>query len=328
MKILFIGGTGNISTSVSKLAVKQGFELFLLNRGKSGVEIPGATALIGDINDEKRIADLLKDHVWDTVVNWIAFTPGEVERDIRLFSGKTRQYIFISSASCYQKQADNPVVTESTPLHNPIWDYSMQKIYCENLLFEAYRNSGFPVTVVRPSHTYDLMIPVPFGVSRDSTILDRMRRGKKILVHGDGTSLWTLTHSRDFAKGFTGLMGNPAAINHAFHITSDELITWNGIIQTIAWELGTKANIVHVSSEMICRYFPEYRGTLLGDKAHSTIFDNSKIKLFVPTYSADIPFRIGIAETIEKFNSLAAYQHINEDMNNKLDNFLDIAEKF
>jgi len=328
MKILFIGGTGNISTSVSRLAVKQGFELFLLNRGKSGVNIPGAISLIGDITDEKGTAELLKDHVWDTVVNWIAFTPKEVERDLRLFAGKTRQYIFISSASCYQKQADNPVVTESTPLHNPIWDYSMQKIYCENLLFEAYRNSGFPVTVVRPSHTYDLMIPVPFGISRDSTMLDRMRKGKRILVHGDGTSLWTLTHSRDFAKGFTGLMGNPAAINHAFHITSDELLTWNGIIQTIAWTLGVEANIVQVSSEMICRHFPEYRGTLLGDKAHSAIFDNSKIKRFVPTYSADIPFRTGIAETIEKFNSLSAYQYVNEEMNNKLDNFLDIAENF
>ncbi len=328
MKILFIGGTGNISTSVSKLAVEQGFELFLLNRGKSGVKIPGATVLIGDINDAKGTADLLKGHTWDTVVNWIAFTPDEVERDIRLFAGQTRQYIFISSASCYQKQADNPTVTESTPLHNPVWDYSMQKISCENLLFEAYRNSGFPVTVVRPSHTYDLLIPVPFGGSRDSTILDRIRKGKRVLVHGDGTSLWTLTHSRDFAKGFTGLIGNPAAVSHAFHITSDELLTWNGIIQTIAWALGTEANIVHVSSDMICKHFPESRGTLLGDKAHSAIFDNSKIKRFVPAYSADIPFRTGIVETIEKFNTLQGFQKINEEMNNKLDAFLDIVDRF
>jgi len=328
MKILFIGGTGNISTSVSRLAVEQGFELFLLNRGKSGTEIPGATVLIGDINDERGTAELLKGYNWDTIVNWIAYTPEDIERDIRLFAGRTRQYIFISSASCYQKQIGSPIVTESTPLHNPLWDYSMQKIHCENLLFEAYRNSGFPITIVRPSHTYDLLLPVPFGASRDSTILDRLRKGKRILVHGDGTSLWTLTHSRDFAKGFTGLMGNPAAISHAFHITSDELLTWNGIIQTIAWSLGTEANIVHVSSDMICRHFPEYRGTLLGDKAHSAIFDNSKIKQFVPTYSADIPFRIGIVETIEKFNTLPDYQNVNEEMNSKLDDFLDIAENF
>ncbi|NQT57919.1 MAG: SDR family oxidoreductase [Bacteroidetes bacterium] len=328
MKILFIGGTGNISTSVSRLAVEQGFELFLLNRGKSGIEIPGAAVLIGDINDEKRTADLLKGHVWDTVVNWIAFTPEEVERDIRLFAGKTRQYIFISSASCYQKQNGSPIITESTPLNNPIWDYSMQKIHCEELLLAAYKKSGFPATIVRPSHTYDLLLPVPFGGSRDSTILDRIRKGKRILVHGDGTSLWVLTHSRDFAKGFTGLMGNPAAVSHAFHITSDEVLTWNGIVQTIAWALGTEANLVHVSSEMICRHFPESRGTLLGDKAHSSIFDNTKIKRFVPTYSADIPFKTGILETIEKFNTFPGFQNVNEEMNKTIDDFLDISERF
>ena len=328
MKVLCIGGTGNISTSVSRLAVKQGVELFLLNRGKSGVKIPGATVLIGDIHDEQGTAELLKGHTWDAVVNWIAFTPEEIERDIRLFSGKTQQYIFISSASCYQKQTGSPVITESTPLYNPVWDYSMQKIRCEEMLSDASGKSGFPVTVVRPSHTYDLLLPIPFGGSRESTILDRIRRGKKILVHGDGTSLWVLTHAKDFAKGFIGLMGNPAAVNQAFHITSDEVLTWNGIVQTIAQALGTKADIVHVSSEMICRHFPESRGNLLGDKAHSVIFDNAKIKRFVPTYSADIPFKTGIVETIEKFDALPGYKDVNAEMNSKLDEFLRIAERF
>jgi len=328
MKVLFIGGTGNISTSVSRLAVEQDFELFLLNRGKSGVEIPGATVLIGDINDERNCAELLKSHTWDAVVNWIAFTPDEVERDIRLFAGKTQQYIFISSASCYQKQLGSPIITESTPVHNPLWDYSMQKINCENLLLDAYKNMGFPTTIVRPSHTYDLLLPIPFGGSRESTVLDRIRKGKRILVHGDGTSLWVLTHSRDFARGFIGLIGNSAAINNAFHITSDEVLSWNGIVQTIAGALGTEAHIVHVSSEMICRHFPESRGTLLGDKAHSVIFDNTKIKKFVPSYSADILFQKGIVETIDKFNTLPGYKNVNEEMNNTIDSFLDIAEKF
>ncbi len=328
MKILFIGGTGNISTSVSSLAQEQGFELFLLNRGKTGVKIPGATVLIGDINDEKKCTELLKGHQWDTVVNWIAFTPEDIERDIRLFAGRTQQYIFISSASCYQKQSASPIITESTPLHNPLWEYSMQKIACENLLLSTYRNSGFPVTIVRPSHTYDTILPIPFGGSRDSTILDRIRRGKKILVHGDGTSLWVLTHSRDFAKGFTGLMGNPSVIGNAFHITSDEVLTWNGIVRILAGAVGTEANIVHVSSEMICKHFPEYWGTLLGDKAHSVIFDNTKIKRYVPGYSATIPFRAGVLETVEKFATLPGLQNVNEETNRAIDNFLDIVEKF
>ena len=212
MKVLFIGGTGNISTSVSKLCVKRGIDLYLLNRGIRKVEIPGVKTITGDITTSET-ANALQNHNWDCVVNWIAFTPGDVERDINLFHNKTKQYIFISSASVYQKPLTHPVITESTPLCNPVWDYSQNKIACEERLIKAYREENFPITIVRPSHTYDTIIPVVIGGGSEYTTVDRIKKGKKIIVHGDGTSLWVLTHSEDFAKGFVGLMGLPQATN-------------------------------------------------------------------------------------------------------------------
>ncbi len=300
MKVLFIGGTGNISRAVSELAAEQAIDLTLLNRGKQG-DLPGTKSLAGDIHREDETAALLEGRHWDCVVNWIAYTPADVERDIRLFSGKTSQYIFISSASCYQKPPLQPLITEATPLHNPYWEYSRNKIACEDRLMQAYRDSGFPVTIVRPSHTYDRMLPIPFGGSCESTVIDRMKRGLPILIHGDGTSLWVVTHSRDFARGFTGLLGNPLAIGSAYHITSDEVLTWNQIITAIADAVGVQATIVHVSSEMLIRRFPNLEGPLLGDKAHSVIFDNSRIRTLVPTFSCTVPFHRGIVETVEKF---------------------------
>ncbi|MDH7604937.1 MAG: NAD-dependent epimerase/dehydratase family protein, partial [Melioribacter sp.] len=222
MKVLFIGGTGNISTSVSKLCIEKGIDLYLLNRGLRENTIEKAKAINGDINNLSEIKEILKDHQWDVVVNWIAFNEKDIERDIELFKNKTKQYIFISSASAYQKPPLNPIITESTPLKNPFWDYSRNKIACEEILNKAYREEDFPITIVRPSLTYDTVIPVAIGGWNEYTIIDRMKKGKNIIVHGDGTSLWVVTHTEDFAKGFVGILGNQYAIGNAFHITTDE----------------------------------------------------------------------------------------------------------
>ena len=281
MKVLFIGGTGNISTSVSKLAVLKGIDLYLLNRGKSSVDIPGTKSIICDITKPDELKKSLADMQWDVVVNWIAFTENDIIRDIELFSGKTKQYIFISSASVYQKPVSHPVITESTPTANPYWEYSRNKIACEEKLIHAYREQNFPITIVRPSHTYGTIIPDAIGQG-DYTIVDRMKKGKKIIIHGDGTSLWTLTHAEDFAVAFVGLLGHQQAIGHTFHITSDESLTWNQIYEAIADAINVKANIVHIPSDFICRFDDFQIGNLLGDKTHTVIFDNTKIKTFVP----------------------------------------------
>jgi nucleoside-diphosphate-sugar epimerase len=304
MKILFIGGTGNISAASSRLAVARGLDLWLLNRGTRPVAIAGAHALVGDINKP----DALAGHTWDVVVNWIAFTPADIERDLALFAGRTKQYIFISSASAYQKPLTHPVITESTPLKNPYWDYSRNKIACEDRLTAAYREQDFPMTIVRPSLTYDTVIPLAIGSWNDYTMIDRMKRGQPVVVHGDGTSLWTCTHADDFAKGFVGLLGNDQAIGHAFHITSDELLTWDQIWQQTAAAAGCQAKIVHVPAEFICQVADKMgqgwmRGNLFGDKNVSAIFDNAKIKRFVPGFVATIPYREGIRRTVQWFEA-------------------------
>lgn len=297
MKVLFIGGTGNISTPVSRLAMSQGVTLYHLNRGTSIQEVPGVITLQGDIN-EPLTQSLLSGHHWDAVVNWIAYTPADVERDLILFKDKTRQYIFISSASCYQRPVRCPIITESTPLANPYWQYSRDKIAGENRLMSAYHQEGFPVTIVRPSLTYDTVIPISVGGFREYTTAQRILDGRPVLIPGDGTSLWTVTHADDFAKGFMGLVGNYHALGHAFHITSDEILNWNTIYRTLAEALGREIHMVHVASETICRLEPDYTGTLLGDKCESTIFDNTKIKTFVPGFQATIPFHAGIRRTL------------------------------
>jgi len=327
MKILFVGGTGNISTASSRLAVQRGMDLYLLNRGTRKVEIPGAKSIVADISKPQEVAKALEGHSWDAVVNWVAFGPAAIERDIALFAGKTQQYIFISSASAYQKPSSHAVITESTPLKNPFWEYSRNKIACEDRLNQAYRETGFPSVIVRPSLTYDTVIPLAIGSWDDYTMMDRMKKGKPVVVHGDGTSLWTITHSEDFAKGFVGLLGNGQALGHAFHITSDEWLTWDQIWQYTAAAGGCEAKIVHVSSEFICAVADKMgqkwmRGNLLGDKAVSAIFDNSKIKQFVPGFQATIPYRDGIRRTVQWFEADPKRMKISDGNNAMHDNIL------
>ena len=319
MKVLFLGGTGNISSACSRLAVERGIDLFLLTRGLTKIGIEGATAITGDLKNHAETAKLLQDHTWDAVVNWVAYTVDDVARDYELFRASTKQYLFISSASVYQKPATHPVITESTPLGNPYWKYSRDKIACEEFLTRKYRETGFPVTIVRPSLTYQTMIPNAIGGSRDFTVPDRMLKGKPIVIHGDGASLWTVTHSEDFARGFVGLLGHQQALGHAFHITSDEILTWNQIYEALADALGVKSNFVHIASDFICRFDPEQEGRLLGDKAVSAIFDNTKIKRFVPGYQAVIPFKAGIQRTIQWFMEDPSRRTVVEANNRLID---------
>lgn len=328
MKVLYIGGTGNISAASSRLAVEQGIDLYHLNRGKVKANVPAAIKTIkADIKNKEEVIAALGDHKFDVVVNWIAFTPGDIQRDIEVFQNRTRQYIFISSASVYQKVGGHPVITESTPLYNPYWDYSQDKIACEELLNSEYRKTGFPITIVRPSLTYETVIPVAIGSWTDYTIVDRMKQGKEVIIHGDGTSLWSVTHAVDFAKGFNGLLGNGQSIGHSFHITNDELLTWNQIYEALASAINVELKPVHISSDFICDVadtidWAWMRGNLHGDKAVSTIFDNSKIKRFVPGFQATIPFEQGIKTTIEWFESDPARMHINDDNNMFIDTVL------
>jgi nucleoside-diphosphate-sugar epimerase len=321
MKVLFIGGTGNISTAVSSLAVSQGVDLYLFNRGRRASAVSGTSTILGDVTTMRTNNDLLG-HTWDVVVNWIAFKEEDVNRDIDLFTGKTGQYIFISSASAYQKPPSDPIITESTPLANPFWQYSRDKIACELRLNAAYRERGFPATIVRPSLTYNTVIPVPIGGWTEYTIVDRIKEGKRIIVHGDGTSLWTVTHADDFAAGFLGLLGHQQALGHAFHITSDEILTWDQIHQALAEAVGCKANIVHVPSDVLARFSDDLRGSLGGDKAFSTIFDNAKIKRFVPGFTARIPFKSGIKQTLEWFKADPARMLVKQSTNDFIDGIL------
>jgi nucleoside-diphosphate-sugar epimerase len=322
MKILFIGGTGIISTEVSKLAVEQGIDLYLLNRGQHKVAIAGANVISGDIHQPAQVQAALRGMVFDAVVDWVAYTPDHVERDIALFRDIARQYIFISSASAYQKPPAYPVITESTPLHNPYWTYSQNKIACEERLQRAYREENFPMVIMRPSLTYSSVFPVAIGGWGCYTLADRLLKGKPIIIHGDGSSLWTVTHATDFAKGFVGLLGNPQTIGNAFHITSDEVLTWNQIYATIADALGVEANVVHIASDFIYKINPPLGAGLLGDKAWSVIFDNTKIKTFVPTFQATIPFREGIRRTLAWFDADPARKRVDEAVNREMDEII------
>lgn len=327
MKALFIGGTGNISTSVSKLCVERGIDLYLLNRGTRGIEITGATPLKGDIFDAEQVNRALAGQQWDAVVDWIAFTPEDVKRDIGLFRGKTKQYVFISSASAYQKPPRFPIITESTPLHNPYWEYSRNKIACEEILTHAYREEGFPATIVRPSFTYDTVIPLAIGGWSEYTAVDRMKKGKKVIVHGDGTSLWTITHSEDFAKGFVGLLGNSRTVGDAFTITSDEVLTWDQIYMTVAEAAGTEAKIVHIATDYLVEFDDSLRGSLLGDKCYCEIFDNSKIKAFVPDFKATIPLSQGVRRTLEWFDADPKRKVVLQSTNEMMDSIITSYER-
>ena len=297
LRVLFIGGSGIISSACSSLAVERGIELYVLNRGRSSDRpLPGqATVLHGDVRDPASVEKALDGLEFDSVVDWVAFTPEHVQADIQLFRGRTRQYVFISSASAYQTPPSRVPVVESTPLANPFWQYSRDKIACEDLLVQAYRTDGFPVTIVRPSHTYD-KTTVPFDGGW--TVLGRMRQGKEIVVHGDGTSLWTLTHHTDFARGFVPLLGHPRTIGDAFHITSDDVLTWNQIAEALAAAAGVEARLVHVPSDAIAAADPEWGAGLLGDKAHSMVFDNAKLRTLVPDFATTIRFERGAREIV------------------------------
>jgi nucleoside-diphosphate-sugar epimerase len=297
VRILFIGGTGQISAACATRALDAGLDVHLLTRGLSSSHPApeGAQILQGDVRDPASMRAAVSAQEFDAVVNFVAFSPEHVQADIDLFAGRTGQYVFISSASAYQKPPARLPILESTPLRNPVWPYSQAKIACEERLSQAYRDDGFPVTVVRPSHTYD-RTQIPYNTGW--TMIDRMRRGKEVVVHGDGTSLWTLTHSDDFAKGFVGLLGHPQAIGDAFHITSDESLTWNQIHEILGAAAGAEPRIVHVPSDAILAADDTWGRSLLGDKAHSVIFDNAKIRSVVPDYVATTPFARGAREII------------------------------
>ena len=329
MKILFIGGTGIISTACTLLARARGMDVTLLTRGQHETQVPtGVKTLVADVNDPGLIQKL-KDERFDSVVDWIAFTPAEIERDLALFRGCTRQLIFISSTSAYQKPQTHYLMTESTPLANPYWDYSRNKIACEELLLRAYRDEGFPVTIVRPSLTYgDTQIPLVLNSwQKPYTAVDRMIRGQKLVVPGDGTSLWVVTHNSDFAKGLVGLLGNQQAIGHAFHITSDEVQTWDQLFRIVGAAIGVEPRLVHIPSDFIAACLPEKTGTLLGDKSVSVVFDNSKIKRFVPDYCATIRFADGIRQTLAWFDADPKRKQIDDQLNADMDRLIEAYEK-
>ncbi len=302
MKALFIGGTGNISLSITKKLLKAGWEVTLVHRGGASEELAGARHIRADINGQNDLAAQLAGETFDVVADFIAFVPEQVKRDIALFSGIARQFIFISSASAYQKPLSSPFITESTPLANPYWEYSRNKIACEEVLMAAYRETGFPVTIVRPSHTYsERHLPVPVhGKNGPWQVVARMLQGKPVLVPGDGSSLWTTTTSDNFADGFIGLMGNAHALGEAVHITSDESLTWNQIMQIVAGILNVPYIPCYVPSSYLAKSKGyDFEGALLGDKSNTVIFDNSKIKRLVPGFVCRTRFDQGARASVE-----------------------------
>ena len=327
MKLLFIGGTGLISSACSELAVQRGHELFILNRSVSKkYPLPkGAIHLIGDIHaDTAGLSTLLAGHRFDAVVDWIAFTADDIERDISLFRGRTDQFVFISSASAYQKPPRHYLITEETPLENPFWGYSRNKIACEERLMKAYHEENFPVTIVRPSHTYG---PSQIPLSVESwlhpwTVIDRMKRGQKVIVPGDGTSLWVLTWNADFAKGLVGLLGKEKAIGEAFQITSDEVLSWDQIHLEVYQALGLEPNVIHIPSDFIARFDDDARGSLIGDKSNSVVFDNSKIKRFVPDFHCEVNWAEGVRRSLTWFDAHPEFQTIDVKMNSLWDRMI------
>ncbi len=327
MKILMIGGTGNISSASSDLILKRGMDLTILNRSVSTMfPVPaGAHHLVGDIRAEDgKLAQALEGQHFDAVVDWVAFTPQDIERSIRLFRGKTDQFVFISSASAYQKPPRHHIITEETPLENPFWEYSRNKIAIEDLLNREYRENGLPITIVRPSLTYGpAQIPLCGGSwQKPYTVIDRIRKGKKIIIPGDGTSLWTVTWNGDFAKGLVGLLGKREAVGETFHITSDEVLTWNQIFAEVGRVLGKELDIVHIAADLIAAYDNDAVGSLIGDKINSAIFDNSKIKRFVPDFKCDVPWSEGVRRAIAWHDADPSRMAIDQGMNATWDKIL------
>ena len=331
MKILFIGGTGIISTASTVLAAQRGMDVTLLSRGQHPSQLaPGVKTktMLADINDPSTLQKL-EHESYDAVVDWIAFTPADIERDLKLFRGRTKQFVFISSTSAYQKPQTHYLMTESTPLANPHWDYARNKIACEERLMQAYREEGFPITIVRPSLTYgETLVPLVLNSWQKSyTAVDRMIRGKKLVVPGDGTSLWVITHNTDFAKGLVGLLGNEQAIGHSFHITSDEVLTWDQLFRIVGSAVGAEPQLVHIPSDFIYACLPEKKGTLIGDKSVSVVFDNSKIKRFVPGYIATTGFAEGVRRSLAWFEANPSRKEIDEQVNTYQDKLIAAYEK-
>jgi nucleoside-diphosphate-sugar epimerase len=325
MKYLFIGGTGNISAACVRRALAEGHQVYILNRSQRNAAdygVEGAEMLRGDFQNEAETAAALGSLRFDAVADFISFTPDDIARVERLFAGRCGQYVFVSSASAYQKPLSFPVITESTPLKNQFWEYSREKIACEEACNTAYRERDFPVTIVRPSLTYDTVWPVAIGGWDDFTLVDRIRKGGEMIVHGDGTSLWTVTHSEDFARGFNGLLGHPQALGHAFHITSDEALTWDQIYTEIAKAAGVEPKLVHIPTEFLASISDWERGNLYGDKSASAVFDNSKLKAFVPGFRAEIPFHHGIRRTLAWFEADPKRQVVQADTNRTMDGYL------
>jgi nucleoside-diphosphate-sugar epimerase len=323
-RILFLGGNGTISASCSREVLARGDELTHLTRGIGSTRAPidGVRSLNGDASDPASVRDAVADQEFDVVVNFRAFRPEQVAADIELFAGRTAQYVFISSASAYAKPVAALPIVEATPLRNPFWQYSRDKIACEDLLVAAYRDAGFPMTIVRPSHTYDGgLIPLEGGW----TTLDRMRRGAPVVIHGDGTSLWILTNARDFARAFVGLLGNPHALGSAVHITGDEVLTWDAIAGLLGAALGVEPTLVHIASETIARVMPEIGPGLLGDKAHSVVFDNTRVKSLVPGWTATIPFADGAREIVDWHLADERRQQVVPELNDGFDRLVTLA---
>ena len=322
LQVLFIGGNGTISAAVSRQAVAAGMDLTLLTRGQSHGRPPilGCRQLTGDATDPASIKHAIGGRRWDVVVNFQVFDGLQAEQQVEVFTGRTGQYIFISSAAAYQKPVPSWPIVESTLLANPFWSYARGKIDAEHVFTSAHAKGRLPVTIVRPAHTYDCrLIPLPGGW----TTLHRMHSGLPIVIHGDGTSIWTLTHHEDFAVGLLGLFGLPAAIGQAVHITSDMVQTWDQIARDFGAPLGVEPDIVHIASESIARVIPEWGEPLLGDWSHSEIYDNSKIKSLVPYFVAKRPFSSGAREIVSWYQEDPGRQHVDAELNSAIDTLID-----
>jgi nucleoside-diphosphate-sugar epimerase len=318
LRVLFIGGTGVISSACVWEAVDRDLEVVVLNRGQSTTRPlpPGVREVRADAREPRTVHDALDGLDFDSVVDFVAFNAEHVRADVDLFRDRTGQYVFISTASAYQKPPERLPITESTPLRNPFWQYSRDKIACEDLLVAEYRDSGFPATIVRPSHTYDATKTV---LSGGWTSLSRMLAGRPVIVHGDGTSLWTVTHNTDFARAFVPLLGHARTYGEAFHITSDDVLTWDQIARTLGSALGVTPRIVHVPSDVIAARDPEWGAGLLGDKTHSVVFDNAKLKSVVPGWEAVVPFEQGAREIADFYQTHPDWQVVNPDLDALMD---------
>src|SRR5664280_2022750 len=325
LRVLFVGGTGVISAAAAQRAVAVGHRLTILNRGSQALRPTpeGAELLKADIRNTASVRAALGNRTFDVVVEFVAFTADHVAVDIELFAGRTGQYVFISSASAYQKPPARLPVLESTPLRNPFWQYARDKIACEDLLVNAYRQNGFPVTIIRPSHTYDRTM---IGLTGGWTDIARMRAAKPVVVHGDGTSLWTLTHSSDVAKALVGLLGLPQAVGDSFTITSDESLSWNEIYEVFAKAAGAPApQLVHIASDTIAAFAPDIGPSLLGDKSHSVVFDNRKVKALVPEFICTVPFALGARQVLSWYDSNPDQQLVDEGLNATFDQLIETA---